>query len=332
MILVTGGFGFIGTHTVRALLDAGEDCVVARRSDRPVPESLRPELGSRLQVDHVDFDDADALLAVGRRYPITGIVHLADPAIGHLVDSSGPGAPLRFSQLLVGLGNIIDASIRWQVARTTIVSTIGVYAGAGNGPWNEDMPLPLVSSHGIPAMKKIAETLGGFAVAQSGMPAVFVRPSLIWGPGARPSSFVSPLPELAHAAANGLHEASLGGRDYFADDEVDICYVKDCAKAIALIHLATDLQHTTYNIGGGRGTSNTEIVESIRRSTPDFTAKLSDGRSAGAPEAPFLDLTRLRLPTRLHPRHRDGRIPPLAPQRPRTMTPNTTARYRSAHR
>jgi UDP-glucose 4-epimerase len=194
---------------------------------------------------------------------------------------------------LVGIGNILDASIQWGVQRATIVSTVGVYAGVGEGPWREDMPLPLGSQHGIPAMKKIAETLGSFAALQSGLPVAFVRPSFIWGPGGRKTSFISPLPAFVHAAVN-TSASSPDEREYFADDVADVCYVKDCAKAIALVHLAPALGHNTYNIGGGSAVSNAQLVESIRRTVPNFTANLSSGASAEQPASAFLDLAQLR--------------------------------------
>ncbi|MGW0659199.1 NAD-dependent epimerase/dehydratase family protein [Streptodolium elevatio] len=64
MILVTGGLGFIGSHTVRALLDLGEDCVVVQRRPRSLPAMLT---GGRVAVEQADVADRDALLAIGRR-------------------------------------------------------------------------------------------------------------------------------------------------------------------------------------------------------------------------------------------------------------------------
>jgi UDP-glucose 4-epimerase len=74
MILVTGGLGFIGSHTVRALTRAGEECVLLQRRTPQVPPHLA---GLPVHVVQADVADLGALLAVGRRYPITGIVHLA---------------------------------------------------------------------------------------------------------------------------------------------------------------------------------------------------------------------------------------------------------------
>ncbi|HYZ82693.1 MAG TPA: NAD-dependent epimerase/dehydratase family protein, partial [Solirubrobacteraceae bacterium] len=76
MQLITGGLGFIGSHTARALLDLGEHCVVTRHSATRVPDFLQPELGSQLHVEPLDVEDAAALLELGKRYAITGIVHL----------------------------------------------------------------------------------------------------------------------------------------------------------------------------------------------------------------------------------------------------------------
>ena len=74
MILVTGGLGFIGSHTSRALLDVGEDCIVTQHHKTEIPEFLRPEVGTRIIVEPLDITDPEALKAIGRRYSISGCV------------------------------------------------------------------------------------------------------------------------------------------------------------------------------------------------------------------------------------------------------------------
>src|ERR1044072_8591223 len=72
MILVTGGLGFIGSHTVRALLDLGEDCVLVQRRAAGPPADL-----AEAQVEQADITDLTALLDIGTRHKITGTVPLA---------------------------------------------------------------------------------------------------------------------------------------------------------------------------------------------------------------------------------------------------------------
>src|SRR5215469_893996 len=74
MILVTGGLGFIGSHTVRALVDLGEGCVLVQRRTPETPADLA---GAQVAVEQADINDVTALLDVGTRHKITGIVHLA---------------------------------------------------------------------------------------------------------------------------------------------------------------------------------------------------------------------------------------------------------------
>ncbi|MGW6097425.1 NAD-dependent epimerase/dehydratase family protein, partial [Streptomyces sp. NPDC055157] len=76
MILVTGGLGFIGSHTVRALLDLGEDCVVVQRHARELPAVLA---GARVEVEQADVAPTAARLPQG---PPPHKKRLFDPAGG----------------------------------------------------------------------------------------------------------------------------------------------------------------------------------------------------------------------------------------------------------
>src|SRR5580700_7449839 len=74
MILVTGGSGFIGSHTVRALYGLGEPSVVMQRRSGQVPAFLAD---LPVVAEQADVADLDSLRAIGERHEITGIVHLA---------------------------------------------------------------------------------------------------------------------------------------------------------------------------------------------------------------------------------------------------------------
>src|SRR5260221_11937038 len=77
MILITGGLGFIGSHTTRAMLDLGESCVLVQRRAAAVPDAFASEAGRRGLVEQADITARPAFLDIGNRHKVTGIVHLA---------------------------------------------------------------------------------------------------------------------------------------------------------------------------------------------------------------------------------------------------------------
>ena len=133
-ILVTGGLGFIGSHTARALLDLGESCVLTRhRADGP-PDFLA---GERIAVEPLDCADEAAFRELGERHEITGIVHLAATPTGVLdpIDTLAVNAQ--------GVLNALRAAREWEVRRISLASTLGGYLGVDEHPVREDVPLPV---------------------------------------------------------------------------------------------------------------------------------------------------------------------------------------------
>ena len=292
MILITGGLGFIGTHTVQAFLDAGEACVLVQRSHTDVPEG---RFDAPVAVERADVGDLDALLAVGQRHPITGIVHLA----GSMPWPPSAEPPVEAARRSLGsLFNVMQAAQDWGVARVALASTIGVYAGARDpfeGPLTEDMPLSMSSPHLIPAFKKVSELLGGHLADATGIEVVNLRISGTWGPlGHSPDPFF-PAPQLVHAAARGRAPdlSGVGGRIH-AEDSLDLCYVKDTGRAIALLQLADHLNHRTYNVASGHATTNAEVAAAIRTVVPAAEVDLPAG---GDTRQAWLDITRLHQDT-----------------------------------
>lgn len=194
MILITGGLGFIGTHVARALLDLGESCVVTRHRSMRRAEFLADE--ARLFVEPLDIGDPDSFARLGRRHPISGVVHLAGAGVG-------AGALDALSLNTLGLVNVLRAAEAWGVSRVGVASTIGVYGGVTDNPLREDAPLPMAAGHTIPASKKIAEILGLCAAGDSGLDVVNLRIAAIWGPLGRSASPFFATPRLVHAAVKG---------------------------------------------------------------------------------------------------------------------------------
>ncbi|MEV6633593.1 NAD(P)-dependent oxidoreductase [Actinoplanes sp. NPDC051470] len=295
MILVTGGLGFIGSHTVRALTDAGEECVLLQRRTPQVPPHLAD---LPIHVVQADVADLDALLAVGRQYPITGIVHLA-VALPWPVTDVDPIEATRGA--LDAFLNIVRAAQAWGVRRVVAASTIGVYGFGSGGALTEDVPIPLGYFHPIPTFKKITELLAGHLSDVTDVDIVNARISGTWGPGGHlPDPFFA-APSLAHAAAR-RSQPDLSGllAPPHADDALDLLYVKDTGRALALLQLAGKLNHPTYNVASGRATSNADVVTAINSVEPGFQCELP---SAGDHPVSWLDITRLREDTGFEPRY-----------------------------
>src|SRR5215210_5106206 len=79
MILVTGGMGFIGLHTARKLLDAGQDVVLTYHNTRREPEIIKDEIGKRVFPEQVDVTDPARLNEIAEAHKIDSIVHLVAP-------------------------------------------------------------------------------------------------------------------------------------------------------------------------------------------------------------------------------------------------------------
>jgi UDP-glucose 4-epimerase len=129
------------------------------------------------------------------------------------------------------------------------------------------------------------------------------RIGAIWGPLGRPDSPFFAAPQLVRAAVAGT-SPDLSGlySPAYAGNGIDLCYVKDCGRAIALLQLAGRLSHRTYNIASGRLTTYQDLVVAIRKTIPGGRTDLPAGRDPNGPASDvYLDLSRIRQDTGYQP-------------------------------
>ena len=286
MILVTGGLGMIGAHTARALVDLGHQVVVTAHRRTEVPSFL----AGLVTVESLDVTDRDAFLALGDRHDISDIVHLAGTIPGE--------DPVDFFRAdTTGLFNALDAARTWRVRRFAVASSLGVYLGRPETRWHEELALPTAElPHLIIAFKKAVEPLTTHSLQGSGVRPVLLRIGSIWGPLMDPESPFFHIPPYISAVLRGEQPQTL-----YADDGGDSCYAPDAGRAIALLTTAETLRHNTYNVSGGRPSTNRELADALQAITPGLRLDLLPGRQAGPGDDPYLDITRLTQDTGFTP-------------------------------
>ena len=296
MILVTGGLGSIGSHTARALLDLGESVVLTAHRSTRLPEYLADEPGGRVVVEPLDTTDEAGFLDIGKRHETTGIVHLAAARF----DLPDPVEYLRAET--VALLNALEAAREWGVRRFSVASSISVYLGVDEIPLREEVPIPVVAAHQIPVFKKTAELFAALTGDSAGFEAVSLRIGTVWGPLGVPDNPFTPLPRLLSAAVRGEDPDLTPPRPpAFTEDATDLCYVKDCGRAIALLMLADRLNHRVYNVSSGRPVRYGEVVDAINAAVPDADITLPEGRNPDRPPDNHLDIARLQADTGFRP-------------------------------
>lgn len=285
MILVTGGLGFVGSHTVASLLRAGHDVVATRYRSGRMPSFLADK---KFVIENVDVTGPHAVIEVARKHKIDSIVHLVVTPLGQL----SPAEDYRLN--MSGLINVLEAGRVAGAKRISIASSSSIYGGVASGPYREDMPLRVYGAHPTEAFKKSFEVLGRHYGDRTGIEVVCLRIGNVWGPVYHSMNNLAS--RLAHAAVTG-HPAPLprpNGRPDFAGDALDAIYVKDCAEGIRAVHTAPTLDHAVYNIGGGRSVTGADFAAAIKKASPGIAVTLKEGSGPdNRGDNPVMDLGRI---------------------------------------
>jgi len=267
MILVTGGLGFLGLSLGKYLLDSGEEVLLTRHRNPQLPDILQPYIGKNLHVAPMEITSLTTILDALKRYKVESIIHAAG--------TSEKGGSLHqvFDINVNGSANILEAARIMDITRVTFISSEGVNQGRKEAtPLKEEEFFSARSDRYIPATKKMGELLFFIYQKEYQIDMVITRPSRIYGPFY--TSGRNPVLRMVTAAAKGLKEDFSGVN---AMESHDLVYVRDCARAVAMIHLSDKPRHRIYNIGCGRLHSFGEVARTLEKIVPGTSLKLGTG-------------------------------------------------------
>ena len=283
-ILVTGGTGFIGSHTTVELQQAGYNVVIVdnlSNSKIEVLDGIEKITGIRPAFENVDLRDLEATEKVFAKYPdIEGIIHFAaSKAVGESVQKP----LLYYRNNIVSLVNLLELMPKYNVKGIIFSSSCTVYGQPTpeNLPVTENAPIqPALSPYGNTKQVN-EEIIRDYIHSGANIKSIVLR---YFNPiGAHPSALIGELPNgvpmnlipfVTQTAIGVRKELKIFGNDYNTPDGTcirDYIYVVDLAKAhVAAMARVLDQETEPieyFNIGTGTGVSTLEVVEGFERAT-----------------------------------------------------------------
>lgn len=279
-ILVTGGCGYIGTHTLVDLVENGYDVISVdnnKRSNPIILENVEKITGKRIKnykVDLCNFDDTFAIFQENE--DISGIIHFAAyKSVGESVEK-----PLMyFENNLLSLINVLKCVQEFNIPWFVFSSSCTVYGNPDEIPVTEaTMPKPAASPYGY--TKQMGEQIVNEFAKSSGTQCILLR---YFNPvGAHPSVLIGELPvgspenlipAITQTAIGKIKKMFVNGKDYPTRDGSclrDFIHVCDIAHAhtLAIKYLQnekTDLLCEVFNLGSGNGVTVLEAIHSFEK-------------------------------------------------------------------
>ena len=268
MVLVCGGAGYIGSHTVKALSEAGHRVVVLDNLSTGHAQAIRD-----VTLVEGDVRDTDLVESTLRRYGVTDVVHFA----GLLSVEESIREPARYyKQNVLGSLSLLDAMVTTGVQRFVFSSSCSIYGVPVSSPINETHPTEPINVYG--ESKLLVERALGHYGRAYGLRSISLRYFNAAGadPGGELGEDHDPevhlIPCAIRAARNGL-SLKVYGNDYETADgtcERDYVHVSDLAAAhiCALDALATGSAAVrAYNLGTGQTHSVREVIGSVEKAS-----------------------------------------------------------------
>ena len=276
-VLVTGGCGYIGSHTVLQLLGAGHEVVVvddfSNASPAVVPR-LEELAGRSVPVHHFSLEDRAATAALFAAERLDAAIHFAGfKAVGESV-----AKPIDYYRNnIASTLSLVEAMAAHDVRTLVFSSSATVYGATGTPPMTEDLPTSATNPYGWTKVM-IEQILRDVAAADDRWRIALLR---YFNPvGAHPSGRIGEdpsgvpnnlLPYIAQVAVGRLERLSVFGDDYDTPDGTgvrDYIHVDDLAAGhVAALDTISRLGRpvSTWNLGTGQGTSVLQLLAAFER-------------------------------------------------------------------
>jgi len=305
-ILVTGGAGYIGSHVVLQLIEAGERVVVLDDLSTGFREAV---LGADLIVGNVG--DRPLVAQVLREHDVDTVMHFA----ARTIVPESVADPLRYyGNNTCATRNLLECCRDGGVAQVVFSSTAAVYGIPEGGVASEDTPTAPINPYG--SSKLMSEWMLRDLAAAGGPRYVALRYFNVAGcdPEGRigqSTKHATLLFKVACEAALGKRgRLSIFGSDYATPDGTgvrDYIHVADLARAHldALRYLREGGASTTLNCGYGHGYSVREVLDAVERAHGSPVPYIEQPRRAGDPPSLIAVSDRIRTTLAWQPRHDD---------------------------
>jgi UDP-glucose 4-epimerase len=305
-ILVTGGAGYIGSHVVRQLGEAGESVVVLDDLSTGFKQAV---LYGDLVIGNTG--DPDCLAKLFKRYDIDTVMHFA----AHTIVPESVADPLKYyGNNTAASRTLLEHALRAGVKHVVFSSTAAVYGIPAGGEASEDTPTQPINPYGT--SKLMTEWMLRDVAVASPLRYVALRYFNVAGsdPGGRigqSTPKATLLTKVACEVAVGKRPyVAIYGTDYPTPDGTgvrDYIHVEDLADAHlkALAYLRRGGESTTLNCGYGRGYSVRELLETVEKVAGHRIAQREEPRRAGDPPTLVARATRIRATLGWEPKHDD---------------------------
>lgn len=296
-IIVTGGAGYIGSHTVVALRENGFYPIIIddfRNANRDVIQRLEEILGEEVIYFSIACQERSRLSGIFSQFPIYGVIHFAAyKAVGESVKKPLKYFDNNFSSLIT----MLELVKEYEVKHFVFSSSCTVYGDPDEIPVTENSPVSYNSPYGF--TKKVnEEMIEQFIASAPSTKAVALR---YFNPiGAHSSGTIGEepdgipnnlLPYITQTAIGLRDELTVYGDDYNTEDGTcirDYIHVVDLAEAhvAALKFLPASQEHmSTFNVGTGKGTSVLEMVHFFQEVTGrHLKYRIGDRRDGDIPK------------------------------------------------